>query len=113
MTTVQPHDLAAWQARLTARRAELDMRLHGIEDELDAHTERDWSESAVEREEDEVLERLGESGLAEIRMIDAALARIADGSFGTCQRCGDPISAERLDVLPYAPLCRDCAGGAK
>lgn len=37
--------------------------------------------------------------------IDAALARIDAGSFGTCQACGGPIGEERLEALPWATLC--------
>ena len=37
--------------------------------------------------------------------IDAALARIDAGTFGTCQACGRPIGAERLEALPWATLC--------
>ena len=58
-----------------------------------------------------MLEDLGSAGLREIRMIEAALDRIGDGSYGTCARCGDPIGDDRLDVLPATPLCRDCASG--
>ena len=32
-------------------------------------------------------------------------ARIEDGTFGTCERCGQPIGAERLEALPWATLC--------
>jgi RNA polymerase-binding protein DksA len=37
--------------------------------------------------------------------IDAALARIDEGTFGTCQACGKPIGADRLEALPWATLC--------
>lgn len=97
------------EAILRARLAELDERLHDIDAELDSHTESDWEELAVEREEDEVLERLGHSGLAEIQGLNAALARIADGTYGECVKCGDQISEERLDVLPATPFCKRCA----
>ena len=40
--------------------------------------------------------------------IEAALGRIDDGTFGTCQRCGNAISEERLEALPWATLCIDC-----
>ena len=40
--------------------------------------------------------------------IDKALAKIEDGTYGTCERCGKPIGAERLEALPYAELCIDC-----
>ena len=56
-----------------------------------------------------VLEGMGQSGLREIEKIRAALARIEDGSYGTCVRCGADISAERLDILPATPFCRSCA----
>ena len=40
--------------------------------------------------------------------IDAALARIDEGTFGTCERCGKPITEERLEAMPYATKCIDC-----
>ncbi|TCO68785.1 TraR/DksA family transcriptional regulator [Rhodovulum euryhalinum] len=95
--------------QLLTRLAELDNRLHDIEAELDTHQSKDWGELAVEREEDEVLEGMGASGLAEVKQINAALARIEDGSYGYCVRCGEEIAEERLDVLPATPFCRICA----
>lgn len=95
--------------QLLNRLAELDGRLHDIESELDAHQSRDWGELAIEREEDEVLEGMGAAGLAEVRQIRAALARIEDGSYGFCARCGAEIAEERLDVVPATPFCHICA----
>ena len=40
--------------------------------------------------------------------IDAALLRIDDGSYGVCERCGSPISPDRLAALPYATKCIEC-----
>lgn len=94
---------------LTDRLTELQARLRGIEEVLEGHDTKDWEELAVEREEDEVLESMGTSGQAEIRMIKAALARIEAGEYGICVRCGDEISAERLDVVPHTPFCHTCA----
>ena len=37
--------------------------------------------------------------------IEAALARIDDGTYGQCTRCGRPIDPERLEAVPYATLC--------
>jgi DnaK suppressor protein len=37
--------------------------------------------------------------------IDAALARIDDGTYGLCTSCGRPIGEERLEAVPYATLC--------
>ena len=41
--------------------------------------------------------------------IRAALARIDEGTYGTCQSCGGAIKAERLDALPYVDQCAKCA----
>jgi DnaK suppressor protein len=41
-------------------------------------------------------------------LVDAALARLDAGTFGTCVRCGRPIAAERLEALPWAARCIDC-----
>lgn len=98
------------EKQLRTRRSELLSRLRGIDTELDSHQSRDWEELAVEREQDEVLEHLGEAGLKELRLIEMALRRIDDGSYGICMQCGERISAERLDVLPYTGVCRACAG---
>jgi RNA polymerase-binding protein DksA len=43
-----------------------------------------------------------------LELVDAALARLADGSFGTCRRCGEPIAPERLEALPWAAHCIGC-----
>ena len=53
-------------------------------------------------------QRVGlEQTLAEIA---AAQRRIADGTFGTCTRCHQPIAAERLEFRPWAATCISCAG---
>jgi DnaK suppressor protein len=44
--------------------------------------------------------------------IDLALARIADGSYGTCESCGQPIPAGRLAARPAARSCIGCAAAA-
>lgn len=97
------------KTQLLERRKELATRLHAIEEELDSHQSKDWEELAVEREEDEVLENLGEAGIREVEMIDLALKRMDEGEYGVCQRCGEEISEARLDLLPFTPLCRNCA----
>jgi DnaK suppressor protein len=40
--------------------------------------------------------------------VEAALARLDDGTYGACLRCGRPIAPERLDALPWAAHCIDC-----
>ena|SRR5687768_852798 len=40
--------------------------------------------------------------------IDAALARVEDGSYGTCLRCDEPIGEKRLRAIPWASRCIRC-----
>ncbi|MDA8317929.1 MAG: TraR/DksA C4-type zinc finger protein [Actinomycetota bacterium] len=62
----------------------------------------------VDRERDLALSA---QALAAVEEIDAALAKIADGSYGACERCGQPIPKPRLKALPYARLCVACKSG--
>jgi len=102
-------DSEPYRARLIARKAELERRLGRIEQDLSLTPDPDVEERATEREGDEVLEDLGRAGLEELRQIEAALSRIAEGEFGFCVNCGREIPAERLEAVPHAARCRDCA----
>jgi RNA polymerase-binding protein DksA len=64
----------------------------------------DVATATFDREMASTLEENSNHVLAEI---DAALARIDDGTYGFCERCGKPIGEERLDALPWATLCID------
>ncbi|MCR9237704.1 MAG: TraR/DksA family transcriptional regulator [Alphaproteobacteria bacterium] len=105
-------ETAKYKTRLLNRREELNTRLQTIEHDLDQKKDPDVEERAVEREGDEVMESLGQSGLLELKAIEAALSRIENGTFGICAQCEEPISEARLDVVPTAPLCRVCAAAA-
>ena len=45
----------------------------------------------------------------ELALVEGALRRLDDGTYGACTSCGNPIAAERLEAIPWAPLCIDCA----
>lgn len=102
-------DLTAIKTKLQARLGELNAHIHQIEETLDAHHNPDWSELAVEREGDEVLEGLGLQNQHEMAQIKAALARIEAGSYGLCTKCGGDIQPQRLALLPHTPFCANCA----
>ena len=53
---------------------------------------------------------LHQQGLAyqTLKLIDAALDRVAAGEFGTCLACGEPISNRRLNAIPWAEYCIGC-----
>src|SRR5919206_1065924 len=64
----------------------------------------DVATETFDRELDEGLE---EGALRRLEQIGVALARIEDGSYGTCAACGNPIREERLRAVPWATLCID------
>lgn len=43
-----------------------------------------------------------------LRDVERALAKMDAGTYGSCERCGRPIAAERLEALPWALLCIEC-----
>jgi len=65
----------------------------------------DVASNTFEREKGLALESSVQQMLAQV---EDALGRIEDGTYGICQRCGDPIDIARLRVLPFATLCIRC-----
>ena len=51
-----------------------------------------------------------ETAREQVAAYDAALARLAAGTYGTCERCGQPIGAGRLEARPATTTCIRCAG---
>lgn len=91
---------------------DLDDRLSKITDDVkhvDKPLDQDFSEQAVETENDEVLDALGNSARDEVEKIKQAISRIDAGTYGICLICGEPIRKERLAILPYANHCVRCA----
>jgi RNA polymerase-binding transcription factor len=64
----------------------------------------DMATITFDRELDEGLE---EGAQQTLDQIDGALARLDDGTYGICGRCGKPIGEERLRARPWATLCID------
>jgi RNA polymerase-binding transcription factor DksA len=63
---------------------------------------------AFERSQIGALVRQGQDHLREI---EAAVARLDAGTYGTCERCGAPIGDGRLEARPVARSCIRCAAG--
>jgi DnaK suppressor protein len=89
---------------VTARRAEAELEaLRG------ADRDPEFEEGAQNEHEQYTLSLLGEAQRRQLAMIDAALARIEAGEYGVCIDCGTDIDPKRLEVLPFALLCTECA----
>lgn len=70
---------------------------------LHTHT----ADQAVEGMDEQIAIAQNEEHLLE--EVEAALARVEQGTYGACQNCGQKIARERLDAIPYTPLCIECA----
>ena len=95
--------------RLRAQLGELESRASEIENDLRHPLDADSSEQAIDLADDESLAGVSDVLRREIADTRAALARIEDGSYGVCARCGKEIAAKRLEALPTATRCIDCA----
>lgn len=49
-----------------------------------------------------------ENDFRSLRQIEAALRRVREGVYGSCQRCDEPIAPKRLDAIPWAAYCLSC-----
>lgn len=108
-------DVEAFRERLLEERGRvlaaidyLQKENPGTEEEAEPAAGNHLAESAsitLGREIDYTLEENASHVLSEI---EAALGRLDGGTFGICQRCGNPIAEERLEALPWATLCIDC-----
>ena len=102
--------LAAARQRALARLASLEREFGGIVEAArgvgtDDEHDPEGATLAFERQHVAALAQAAREHLADI---DAALARLADGSYGTCQACGQPIGAARLAARPAARTCIGC-----
>ncbi|KRV50660.1 molecular chaperone DnaK [Wenjunlia vitaminophila] len=66
------------------------------------------SEQAGHEADDHLMAAQRDAIQRVLKEIDAAFARVQDGSYGTCQECAKPIPVERLEILPYARCCVPC-----
>jgi len=103
-------DQEALKAVLQQRLADLQGRLANIKSDVTREHSGDSAEQAQERENDEVVDAIGNETAQSIRDVTAALERIAGGSYGICADCGKAIGQARLEVVPEATCCVQCAG---
>lgn len=102
----------AQQARLTAKKAELEDRIARLardQRHADEPVEKDFEEQATQRENDDVVTELLNESRIELQKITIALARMESGDYGVCRSCGADIGEGRLNAVPEATLCIKCA----
>lgn len=114
MSPIDPTLAATLQARLERRARELSGELAVAHDKWRASVEDDHrdvidrKELAADQARAETDAGEADRDFAELQDVRAALARIAEGTFGECTDCGEPIAAARLQALPSAARCAAC-----
>ena len=71
----------------------------------DAKDDVDIASDVIDRK---LLEAMGTKDLNRLKLIDSALARIEQGKYGLCMKCGHKIPQARLEAIPYALMCIEC-----
>ncbi len=114
-TNLTTKELKELKERLNAERADLQSQLTEIEQNTFGSNQSDLSgEMAFDEEYADAgtatFERERDLSLVNnlhdlIEKVDKALAKMDEGTYGLCQRCGKPIEKARLKALPYASLC--------
>lgn len=98
------------RAMLLQEQEELETRVAKIDKDVgNRKISRQFDEQSIERENDQVLMNLELEAKEELKAIEVALARIETDYFDKCTSCREAISDERLEAIPHAVTCRNCA----
>ena len=114
-STLSEKEMEELRERLVAERRDLEAQHAGIEESTFSSNQSDLTgETGFDEEYADsgtaTFERERDLSLVNnlrdlMEKIDKALARIDEGTYGLCERCGKPIEKARLKALPYANLC--------
>jgi RNA polymerase-binding transcription factor len=111
-----PSDLTDVERALRARRAELHQRLAGFSSPPERGAELHFGKRIGEGTT-EAISRLTDIGVgrtleAGLERVERALAKLDEGTYGTCDECGEAIPEKRLEAMPDSTLCVRCAASA-
>jgi DnaK suppressor protein len=81
--------------------------------ELRAQTAGDLVDAALDSAQDEISSQLAEVESRELANVENALERMRTGNYGVCEGCNCKIPLARLNALPYATYCIECAREAE
>jgi len=111
---IEPAKLAELREALEEQRENLRKEIAGQggdpdSDDAAIDVERGFADSAHSTAERARLLSVMKALRANHRWVNRALKKMELGTYGDCERCGNPIAIERLEALPWAILCIDCA----
>lgn len=100
---------ATIEKHLREHLAELTERAGEVAEDMREPLDNELEEQLTEINDDDVHQGVDDVLNQEIMQVRAALSRIEDGSYGRCSNCGKAIAPGRLEALPMATRCIDCA----
>lgn len=104
---MRPDDAEKYREALRVRAGELRRSLRRRR-EIAVETTADAMDQTVMSAERELMVQSLDSNFRLLRLVEAALARINDGTYGECVRCRQAIRSVRLDAIPWAMYCVKC-----
>ena len=118
-STMNKKELDRFKKILTVLRAKIAGDLEHLEGDVLNKSQRDaagdlsgysfhMADMATDNFDHEFNLGLASTEQQSLNLIDAALRKIDDGSYGTCENCSKPISQKRLMAMPHARLCIKC-----
>jgi len=109
--TIDKRTLARFKKILLKEREDIIgevKQIHESSKEMGQDGIQDIGDEAANIYNKQILLSLSENERVRLQDVDEALDRIANGTYGTCEECGGPISLKRLEVRPVAKYCVPC-----
>jgi len=94
--------------KLRHEKAQLEAEVERLREALKTEVDPDADEGDPDLMEREKVVALGNTMEHRLEAIEHALRKAQEGSYGICERCGQPIDPARLEALPEATLCIKC-----
>jgi DnaK suppressor protein len=110
-SSMQKHEFPVMQVKLQAQQAELVRSLNQLTQQvrIPAHEYgKDEGDRARSSHEKELLSRQASQLRSRLKLIERALGKVRDGSYGLCSNCGEGINPKRLNAIPWTSYCVTC-----
>ncbi|MEK7626733.1 MAG: TraR/DksA C4-type zinc finger protein [Patescibacteria group bacterium] len=106
-------DLKKIEEKLLSEKVRIEKDLEKLKGGLDFGSDVDnFDEETDEAEEMGNYLGIKKTQDARLSQIEKALQKIKEGIYGVCEKCGEPIEAEILEIDPESLLCKNCKRGA-
>ena len=107
--SINKEDLKKIEEELLSEKVGIEKDLEKMKEGLDFGSDVDnFDEESDEAEEMGNYLGVKKTQDARLNQIERALQKIKEGTYGVCEKCGEPIETEILDIYPESLLCKKC-----